>query len=241
MQRNDDRHQRENPYATRQWLPNPPDAVANKASSLQDLNPFWTIWTQPRDTVGRIIAVNPELHVVLLACLSGIGSTLDRASMRNAGDSIPMAAILVMACVLGPLAGLFSLWLGSHLIRLSGMWIGGVGNRQHIKTAIAWGAVPAVFALPLWIPQLLLFGSDMFTQETPRLDAQPLLLIPLLGITFIELVLSIWAFVLLCNTIAQVQGFRSAWLGLGNVLLAGVVLIVPLLAIVFVVVLLSRA
>jgi hypothetical protein len=46
------------------------------------------------------------------------------------------------------------------------------------------------------------------------------------------LVLSIWGLVLLCNTVAEVQGFRSAWAGLGNVLLAVLLLIVPLIAIV---------
>jgi hypothetical protein len=34
--------------------------------------------------------------------------------------------------------------------------------------------------------------------------------------------------VLLCNTIAEVQGYRSAWQGLGNIILAGAVLILPL-------------
>ncbi|MCA9133222.1 MAG: hypothetical protein KDA45_08705, partial [Planctomycetales bacterium] len=118
-------------------------------------------------------------------------------------------------------------------IRLSGTWIGGAGNREHIKTAIAWASVPSVFALPLWIPQLLLIGSDMFTTETPRLDAQPMLLIPFLALAFAEIVLGVWAFVLLCNTIAEVQGFRSAWRGLGNLILASALIIVPLLAAVF--------
>jgi hypothetical protein len=161
--------------------------------------------------------------------------------MRNAGDNMPMAAIIGVACVFGPLGGLLSLWIGSHLIRLSGKWIGGAGNREHIKTAIAWASVPTVFALPLWIPQILLFGSDMFTEETPRLDAQTMLLIPFFAMALMEIVLSVWAFVLLCNTIAEVQGFRSAWRGLGNIVLAGAVVVVPLFAIVWYMVLLSQA
>lgn len=49
----------------------------------------------------------------------------------------------------------------------------------------------------------------------------------------VEMVLGIWGMVLLCNTIAEVQGFRSAWAGLGNTILAGLLLIVPLLFLVF--------
>jgi hypothetical protein len=40
--------------------------------------------------------------------------------------------------------------------------------------------------------------------------------------------------VLLCNTIAEVQGFRSAWFGLFNLILAGVVIVVAVLDIVLV-------
>jgi hypothetical protein len=241
MQRDDDLNERANPYETPLSLSDESTTVASGEVLVQELKPFRTIWTRPRDTVRRIIAVNPELHVVLLICLAGIGQTLDRASMRNAGDKMPMAAIIGVACVFGPLGGLFSLWVGSHLIRLSGNWIGGVGNREQIKTAIAWASVPSVFALPLWIPQIVLFGSDMFTAQTPRLDAQPNLWIPFLAITLAEIVLAVWAYVMLCNTIAEVQGFRSAWSGLGNIILAGAIIIVPLLAVVFGVVLLSKA
>lgn len=239
MQR-DELNERENPYATPWSLSDESKEVASEEVLAQELKPFRTIWTRPRDTVRRIIAVNPELHVVPLVCLAGIGETLDRASMRNAGDNMPMASIFGVACVFGPLGGLLSLWIGSHLIRLSGEWIGGVGNRKHIKTAIAWSSVPAVFALSLWIPQILLFGSEMFTASTPRLEAHPILLIPFLAIALAEIVLAVWGVVLLCKTIAEVQGFRSAWRGLGNLILAGAVIFVPLFVIVFGVVLLSH-
>jgi hypothetical protein len=203
-------------------------------------NPFGTIWVSPRETVRRIVAENPQLHVMLLTCLAGVGQALDRASMRNAGDKLPLAAIIAVACIIGPLAGLLGLWISSHLIRLTGSWIGGTGNRQHLKTAIAWSGVPAVFSLPLWIPQLLLFGSDLFTKETPRLDAYPILLIPLIAFSLTELALAIWSIVLLCHTIAEVQGFRSAWRGFSNLLLTGAIIVVPLILIIVLIVLFKR-
>jgi hypothetical protein len=239
MQRDKEMAEKENPYSAPLSLP----AISGTGSD-NDLSgkfsPLRTIWSAPRNTVRRIVAENPDHHVVLLACLAGIGQALDRASLRNLGDQMPLAVILVVACLFGPLGGLFSLWIGSHLIRLSGKWIGGAGNREHIKTAIAWASVPTVFALLLWIPLILLFGSDMFTAETPHLDAQPMLMIPFFTIAFLEIVLSLWAFVLLCNTIAEVQGFRSAWYGLGNVILAGAIIAVPLLVIALGIVALSQ-
>jgi hypothetical protein len=108
-------------------------------------------------------------------------------------------------------------------------------------TAIAWAAVPTVFSLALWIPGLLLFGSDMFTEATPRLDAQPLLWIPSLAIAVVAGVLGVWSFVLFCHTVAEVQGFRSAWGGFGNILLAGAVIIVPLFVLALIALVLTKA
>ena len=64
-------------------------------------SPFFSIWTQPRATVGAIIAENAELHVSLLACLAGIAQALDRAATRNLGDKIPLAGIIVLVLLVG--------------------------------------------------------------------------------------------------------------------------------------------
>ena len=195
----------------------------NEYLDTERLRPFRTIWTRPRETIRKIVATNPELHVVLLVCLSGIGHGLDRASLRSMGDRVPTAMILGMMCVLGPGMSLIGLWVSSHLIRWTGTWIGGTASRPHIKTAIAWGSAPAALAALLWIPYILLFGSDMFTEEMPRLETYPMLVIPLIALGCCEIVLGIWGAVLFCNTIAEVQGFRSAWAGVGNLFLAFVV------------------
>jgi hypothetical protein len=192
-------------------------------------DPFKTIWTSPRETVRRIVTENPELHVVQLTCLSGVMQVLDRASMRNAGDQLPVPAIFGIALVLGPLSGLFSVWIFSHLCRLAGSWIGGTAPREHIKAAIAWSSVPVICSLALWIPQLALFGSELFTAETPRIDSQSLpLTIAFIGLGVVELVLGVWTMVLLCQTLAEVQGYSSAWRGLGNIALALAIVVVPL-------------
>lgn len=226
-----------NPYAAPHTSPDELPTNADIDIDVGELRPFKTIWMRPRATIRAIVATDPKLHVVPLVCLSGIAESLDRASLRSLGDQMPVVAIICIACVLGPLGGLVSLWIGSHLIRFTGTWIGGGAVREHIRTAIAWSSVPAVFALPLWIPELLLFGADMFTTETPRLEAQPILFIPFLAIGLIEIVLAVWGFVILCKTVAEVQGFRSAWSGFGNLILAGAVLLVPILVLVMVFVL----
>jgi hypothetical protein len=226
MTAKDDGQEIENPYHfTSSVEPEPPPADDHEAGPFK---PFKTIWIHPRTTIRRIIAVDPKHHLILLACLSGVAGTFDRASMRNLGDHIPLAGIIAVACLFGPLGGLLGLWIGSRLIRFTGSWIGGKGMTEHLEAAIAWAAVPAVFALPLWIPQILLFGSELFTEEMPRVGTDPVLMIAYIVFGMVEFILGIWNFILLCNTVAEVQGFRSAWRGFGNIILAGLLVGIPL-------------
>ena len=141
---------------------------------------------------------------------------------------MPLAAILSLALLVGSLGGLLSMWVYSHLIRLSGRLLGGVASREQIKAAMAWAAVPSVTASVLWIPKLLLFGDELFRSETPRMDESRWASGAWVGFVSVELVLGVWTVVLLCNTVAEVQGYRSAWRGLGNMTLAGACILVPI-------------
>ena len=73
----------------------------------------------------------------------------------------------------------------------------------------------------LWIPELLLFGEELFTEATPRLDAAPELQGLLLVFVAVELTAALWAFVAFLKCLGEVQGF-SAWRALLNLLLPGV-------------------
>jgi len=205
-----------------------PATTGEDAIDTEPFKPLKTIWLRPRKTLRQILAVDPEHHVVFLACLAGIGEALDRASTRNLGDQIPAIKIFLFSIFIGPLAGMVSLWVGSFFIWLAGHFLGGTGTLTKIKTAVAWAMVPNVWSLLLWMPQFALFGSDLFTEEMPRLEAQPMLLIPYLSLLLVEMVLATWALVLICNTIAEAQGYRSAWRGLGNILLSALTFLVPI-------------
>jgi hypothetical protein len=57
--------------------------------------------------------------------------------------------------------------------------------------------------------------------DSNSLAAQPLLLVvALLAFFLVEMILAVWATVLLCQTVAEVQGFRSGWRALGNLFMS---------------------
>jgi hypothetical protein len=216
----------------------PADPVAE--STLEDLEDLEdsdakydnlkTIWSSPRKTIRRIIRSNPTLYVNRLTFLAGIVLTLDRAAVKNAGDHMPFVVVLLLVCITGPLGGLINLKIGSYLIHFTGKWIGGTGSREKTETAIAWGQVPLVFALPIWLLQMLLLGSEIFKQEVTKLESSPIIAIAYLGTITARFILSVLAIVLLSNTIAEIQEYRSAWRGLGNIILAGGIILLPIIA-----------
>lgn len=190
------------------------------------LNPWFSIWTKPRATIQQIIDKDPESLVLGLAAAAGFAQSLEQAAARSAGDTLGWPAILVMTAIIGAIGGAISLYITGFLIRWTGKWIGGKANPQQVRAAIAWAGVPIVWSLLLWVPKLYLFGQELFTSVTPRIDASPMLLNALFGFALVQLVIGVWAVVVALKCLGQVQGF-SAWKALGNCMLAGLVVVVP--------------
>lgn len=174
------------------------------------LNPWTSIWFRPRATIQHVVDTELEKHVVALAALSGIVQALDNASGRNLGDALPFPVVLGLAFILGPILGLIGVYLWAWLLRWTGRWLGGRATLPQLRTAIAWGSVPMIAAgVPLLL-MLILIGPELFTESTPRLDAQPTRSLVFLGLVVVQLVMALWGIVTLLKTVAQVQGF-SVW------------------------------
>ena len=193
-------------------------------------SPFLSIWVKPRGTIRNIIETDPTKYVTVLAMIAGLGEALNWASSRNLGDSIPLAVLLILCVLLGPVGGLVSLYIGGALYRWSGSWLGGKASSEEVRAAIAWSFVPTIFTMPLWIPELLIFGEETFTSSTPRMDANPFLAWVLIGFAVIKLIGVTWAFVVLLKTLGEVHRF-SAWKAYGALFLGSMVILVLILVI----------
>jgi len=228
----DDLIGQDNPYAVPKvqagLVPTPP--LATQGIDLVVENPFLTIWTRPRATIRGIVNTNPTLHVTLLAVIGGVIQTLDNASARNSGDRLALPTILISALIGGSLGGLIGLYVGGWLFRHTGKWLGGRAESEEVRAALAWSTVPVVATIPIWAIQLGLAGREMFTSETPALDANPALWLVLIATFVLEAVLGIWAFVIMLKCLGEVHRF-SPWRALGSILMIVVIIVVPLLVV----------
>ena len=204
------------------------------------MNPWFSMWLHPRRTIRWIVETNPDRLVLLLAAVGGIVEALINASSDSKGENMSLQAILLTSLIGGPLMGVIGLWLGGALLRWTGGWIGGQADSRRIRATLAWANVPLVWSLLLWIPALLLFGAELFAAATPILDASTMLSGLYMVFSFGIGIVSIWAFVVFLHALGEVQGF-SAWKALGNSILAGLVVLVPLLAIIGAMIWIGRA
>ena len=129
--------------------------------------------------------------------------------------------IVVIVCLtLGPLIGLFNLYLSAGLIRWTGRWIGGRARREQLQTAVAWSFYPSAVLLFVTIP---LFAYRIIMDVT-GVNALP----ASIGIPYdlLSTVILIWAAVILVVGVAEVQKF-SIGKAVLNCILPRLVIVLP--------------
>jgi hypothetical protein len=110
------------------------------------LNPWKTVWWEPRRTIRYLTAYRIDRWMLALAMMAGAVRTLFR--LKDPG----FAGLLVNP-LLGAFGGILSMYVTALLLRWVGTWFGGRARTWDIARAWAWSNVPIVpvFALLLLI------------------------------------------------------------------------------------------
>lgn len=185
----------------------------------QKFNLWISIWTEPRKTMRYIIDNQPRKYVLLIAIIYGILTYLENAASNNLGDRIPMWGIFLRAVVIGGLGGIVFLYILAGIIKWTGKLLKGKGTMEHIRASMAWSGLPYILVSVLWIPALILFGTDLF--KSSRTDIEILSAYGIISTTF-HFIALIWGGFLQFNCLGEVQGF-SSWKAILNYLLTGIV------------------
>lgn len=190
--------------------------------NMEQHNPWLTIWTQPRSTISRIVAHNPNQCLWWLAAIYGFCSLMNLFQSMALGSAMGPVAIVIWAVVLAPFWGWLNFSIWSVFVSWVGKWFKGEGSFTTVRSAYAWSCVPIVLNVPLWLLMVVLFGQQLFLNFP---DAH---LLPNYQMTFlfliliIKVVLAVWSLVIYLNALAEVQKF-SILKAILNVVLAGVI------------------
>lgn len=183
-------------------------------------NPWVTIWTEPRMTIQKVIAENPNKCLWWLASIYGFSSLLNSFQSMALGDQVGLVGLVGLAVILSWIWGyvVFSVW--SWVVYGIGKIFRGKGTFQQVRAAYAWSCVPLLFNCALWIFLIALFGPALFSnisQNQMLTDGQSTLLFLVL---IAKVILAIWALVIYLNALSEVQQY-SILRTIGNVLVAG--------------------
>ncbi|REJ69401.1 MAG: YIP1 family protein [Planctomycetota bacterium] len=217
-----------------------PDSPADwPAQSQPDARPLslfslWlTIGPEPRETMRRILDVNPTYQVVPLAMMYGITRALIVAARRNLADTMTPLELFGWIVVAGPLVAVVGIYGFSHVIRFYARWFGGQATPRQVRAAMVWGSSPTIWTLPIWLLQITLFGEMIFAAERPPEVLGGGWGAFYSGCEYGKAMLNIGAIYVALKCLGEAFGF-SAWRALFAVLLALVTLLllmIPILAV----------
>ncbi|MEM7313638.1 MAG: Yip1 family protein [Planctomycetota bacterium] len=208
-----------NPFASPQGI------EQHTPSSLTDgkLNPFFSMWTEPRATMRYILDTNPTRHVILISCVVGISRSMGRAVRQEDGE-LGLIATLVLTTAIGSVYGIISLFLSAWLVGAIANALGGKANQVEMRAAMSWGSIIYCWMLPIVIIMLALVSTTDGLQGPYA--------IPLVFLTIVMGVLSIWSIVVLSKAVGEANQF-SAWRGFAAISIAFIVAMVLMLGIAF--------
>jgi hypothetical protein len=143
-----------------------------------------------------------------LMAAQGIGNFLALYRTEGAGAHMSVAQILTHSSVFGAVAGVASLILMAAIYRRLGARSGGKATTGQVIHVLAYGGLPMVASLAIWVLTALVAGEDTFL-ETPRPDTEGFLVL-LLHVQFASYVLLlIWSVVLQVMGFSEIQGLAT--------------------------------
>lgn len=204
---------------------------------LTDKEVFTKIWTSPRRVFRYINDTGYDKYFIVLLVLAGISRAFDRASLKNMGDQMSLWAILGICIIVGGLLGWISFYIYAWLVSWTGKWLKGKGNTSSILSMLTYGMIPSAAALIFLVPQIGIYGVELFKEDGDIFSAGLIANIFVYGSMIIELILGIWTIVLCVIGVSETQklsiGMTILNLLLPVVLLLGVILVLVMIFRVF--------
>ncbi|MBP1468442.1 YIP1 family protein [Candidatus Chloroploca sp. M-50] len=123
------------------------------------VNPWRTIWYQPRLALRSAVALRSTLETWTLSAFAGISLLFGWAAWGELGVELSNGELLALILLTGPFFGGVVLMLGGVLLRAGGWMLGGRASPWHVRRALVWSSLPMLVGLPLWIIALALPAS----------------------------------------------------------------------------------
>lgn len=194
------------------------------------MNPWTSIWLNPRGTIRQIVDTEPRRSLLLLAAGGGVAQACNFAVNMALGSALELDEIILFILFFGPLAGFLSLWLWTLALTLVTRWFGGLADKSALRAAVAWSWAPTVYLLPLWGVRYILFRDELFKDARPFVESHGLLSALYSFFGGLDFLLSFLTVFILVQTLAEVNRF-SVWKSMGSILTVLLLMMLPIMTI----------
>ena len=195
------------------------------------MNPLLSIWSQPKNTVQYMLENKPIRYLIFLAALSSFASGFLAFADKGFLVEFSLPVILLLITLLSIVIGVLGLGLSAVIYTWIARLLGGTGTIRNTSYAVAAGAIPTIWTMPLGIIAVILYGKNLFMQpdifSITNMSTGFYLLYNL-----ILLGISIYGIVILSKGIGLVHNF-SALRGFGTVMIfIGIMILISIMIII---------
>lgn len=202
--------------------------------TLSDKEIFTKIWTEPRRVLKYINETKYEKYFYILLFLAGVSGAFDRAVNKNMGENVSLLGIVAGCVILGGLLGWLSYYIYAALLNWTGKWLDGKGDTDSIYRVLAYAMIPSAISLVFLVPQIAVYGIDLFVKDGDLVNAGIVGNIVFWGSIILEIILGIFTIIFCIIGLSEVQKI-SVWKAILNLVLPLIIILGPIVIIAFII------
>ena len=202
--------------------------------TLSDKEIFTKIWTEPRRVLKQINETKYEKYFYILLFLAGVSGAFDRAVNKNMGENVSLLGIVAGCVILGGLLGWLSYYIYAALLSWTGKWLDGKGDTDSIYRILAYAMIPSAISLIFLVPQIAVYGIDLFVKDGDLVNAGIVGNIVFWGSILLEIILGIFTIIFSVIGLSEVQKI-SVWKAILNLVLPLLIILGPIVIIAFII------
>jgi len=195
-------------------------------------NPWNTIWLDPRTTIRTIVNENPQKSLLFLTLLGGIANTISYMSAAHLGDEFAISELFGLSVLIGPLSGVFAVFVGGWLLTHITKRLGGMATLAENRAALAWSWVPVVYLLPMWGVRFILFRNELFSVDKVFIESHAFFSTLWGFFEIYDFGISLWCLFILFTALSEVNYF-SVWKGVASYFIMSLLFVLPMLILLY--------
>lgn len=166
---------------------------------IAGLNPWVSMWNQPRSAIRAIAYRKPAYGVFYLSAIYALQCFFFYANWWSLGLTPLGPFYLGLGVMLSPFLGFVWLYVMGAILSLTGRLFRGRASMAHLRSAMAWSSIPYSIALLMWLILFSVGPEPVFIHDYG--------MAPSIFVNLIGLIVGFWSFILLVQSVREVQSF----------------------------------